>query len=218
MARGASLGRLAEVSARQWGLVTARQARTEGVSAPDLHRLVGDEALEVVTRGVYFVRGGPHPDLLELRAAWLQLQPAVEVEQRNTVEGVVSHTSAALVHGLGDFLGDRHEFTLPSRRQTRRPDVILHRGDVGDGDVEWVDALPVTSVSRTIGDLLTRQHDGGHVARVALGALAKGTVSRAELVAVLARFALSFGLPAGDGEAVLDHLGALARSEQGIWS
>jgi hypothetical protein len=35
--------------------------------------------------------------------------------------GVVSHRSAAELYGLGHLTADQHEFTVPSRRQTRRP-------------------------------------------------------------------------------------------------
>jgi hypothetical protein len=65
---------------------------------------------------------------------------------------VVSHRSAAVVLELGDIYADVHEFCSPARRQTRRPDVRLHRGAVRAEDWALVDGLPVTTPLRTITD------------------------------------------------------------------
>lgn len=209
MARAESAARIADISARQWGLVTARQAAAEGVTASDLHRLAADRLLEPVARGVYYLRGGSVPTLLELRAAWLQLQPAKEAEERSEADGVVSYTSAAVAHGVGVFLGDTHEFTVPARKQTRRKDVVLHVSVVTPKEVVWLDGLPVTSIPRTVADLLDWPHSGDHVARVAFDALHRGLTTREELAAALGPVAPRVGHPVGDGEGALEYLRAL---------
>ena len=97
-----------------------------------LTRLVDGGLLERVAHGIYRVRGTPEADHLDLRAAWLQLDPGRPAWQRldDPEVAVVSHTSAASLYGVGDLRADVHEFTIPDRRQTRRPDVRLHRGRV----------------------------------------------------------------------------------------
>lgn len=93
---------------------------------------MADRRLGRVTHGVYRVRAGGEPDHLWLRAAWLGLDPGRTVWERldDPDVAVVSHTSAAAVHGVGVLRADVHEFTLPTRRQTRRGDLRLHRGHV----------------------------------------------------------------------------------------
>src|SRR2546427_3307299 len=70
-----SLQRLRDVAEDQWGLVTLRQAGEAGVGWRSIARLVDAGLLERVAHGVYRIRGGPQPDNLGLRAAWLQLDP-----------------------------------------------------------------------------------------------------------------------------------------------
>ncbi|MGH7746009.1 MAG: type IV toxin-antitoxin system AbiEi family antitoxin domain-containing protein, partial [Candidatus Dormibacteria bacterium] len=127
MDRTPTYGRLAGIAADQWGLITRRQAEAAGVSAATLKRLARTSGgLERLAHGVYRLAGAPLPRHPDLRAAWLQLAPEVPAWQRTPEQGVVSHRSAARLYGIGDLPADRHEFTLPVRRQSRRADVRLH--------------------------------------------------------------------------------------------
>jgi hypothetical protein len=150
MPRPSTLGRLGEVAEDQWGLVTRRQAEEiAGIPASTFARMAADgSALERVAHGVYRVAGAPIPDHLELRAAWLQLAPETPAWDRTPEQGVASHRSAAALYGAGHPPADRHDFTLPARRQSRRPDVRLHQRLVGV--TEWVhqQGLPVTRPNR----------------------------------------------------------------------
>jgi predicted transcriptional regulator of viral defense system len=119
MGAAVSLGRLAGLTEAQHGLVTARQAELRGVPRRDLARLAQSGGLERVAYGVYRVAGAPRARLLELRAAWLQLAPGVDVDQRVVAGGVVSHASAATVFGVGLLEPVRHEFTVPGPRRVR---------------------------------------------------------------------------------------------------
>jgi hypothetical protein len=49
--------------------------------------------------------------------------------------------------------------TLPERRQTRRPDVRLHRGPVKDSEWIHVRGLPITRPSRIAADLLADREE-----------------------------------------------------------
>ena len=198
-----TLGRLAEISRDQWGLVTRRQAERAGVSPATLQRLASESVLERVTQGVYHLAGAPTPDYLELRAAWLQLAPDVLAWKRAPAEGVVSHRSAAAVYGLGHLPADRHEFTLPVRRQSRRPDVRLHHRQVADA--EWISlrGLPVTRPSRIASDLLSDREDPEAVAHVVADAIRSVFDYPGTFPDTLAPHAAKFGLRRQDGLALL---------------
>jgi predicted transcriptional regulator of viral defense system len=206
----AALERLiAELAEGQWGLLTAAQARASGVSRVQLARLADDKMLTRLAHGVYVLRGATGVEHLELRAAWLALDPermAAERLRDPTKGAVVSHASAARLHKLGDLEADRHEFTLAERKQSRRSDVRLHRGSLVPDDLVTVAGLPVTATERVVVDLLADRHDGEHVARVLAAAVRVRSVDLERLEPQLAPFAARFGFPAGQGDQVLDHL------------
>lgn len=208
MSRSAALARLGEIAQAQWGLVTARQASTVEVTQPELSRLAADGAVERVAFGVYHMAGVPLPRLLELRVAWLQLQPGVKAEMREPACGVVSHTSAAAMYEVGDLDAERHEFTVPIRRRTRRSDVVLHVAPLPNREVTWVDQLPVASPPRLVADLLRDHHDGEHVARVAADCIHHRLAAEPELAAVAAPYAAAYGFPPREAEGFLAHLTA----------
>jgi predicted transcriptional regulator of viral defense system len=187
----------------QWGLVTTQQVEATGVAWSTLARQVRFGSLERVAHGVYRVRGAGEPEHLELRAAWLQLSPATPAWERTPAQGVVSHRSAAALYGLGHLPADVHEFILPARKQTRRDDVRLHRGDLPDGGWITLNSLPVTRPYRIAADLLAEKEDPGAVGELIADALRPvydypGTVARA-----IAPYAAAHGLRRGDGIGLL---------------
>src|SRR5688572_23944642 len=122
MPRPSTIVSLAELAEAQWGLFTLRQAEATGMAWTTLSRLVTAGGAERVAHAVYRLRGTAADDHLDVHAAWLQLAPAVRAWERIPSQGVVSHRSAAAVHGFGHLPADIHQFTLPARRQTRRDD------------------------------------------------------------------------------------------------
>jgi hypothetical protein len=205
MPRSSTLQKLSDLSEDQWGLVTRRQAADAGISPATLNRLAAEGlVLKRVAHGVYRLVGAPEPDHEALRAAWLQLAPETPAWDRDPREGVVSHRSAASMYGLGDLAEDRHEFTIPRRRQSRRPDVRLHRGTVDDAEWLVLRGLPVTRPSRIASDLLHDNADPTAVAQIVSSAMRgvyeyPGTIARA-----LAPQAARFGFRRNDGVAMLD--------------
>jgi Transcriptional regulator, AbiEi antitoxin len=190
------------VADEQWGLITKQQVQATGVAWTTLSRRVERGSIERVAHGVYRVRGGGEPDHLELRAAWLQLEPRILAWERTPADGVVSHRSAAALYGIGHLPADTHEFTLPARKQTRREDVRLHRGDV-DNDCISLRGLPVTRPRRIAADLLAAREDPGAVAQVIVDALRSVLDFPGSVASAVAPFAASHGLRRGDGIGLL---------------
>ena len=204
MARTCTVRRLAELAEDQWGLVTRAQAEKAGVPRSTFDRLAADGSiLERVAHGVYHLAGAPLPDHVALRAAWLQLAPDIPAWDRTPDQGVMSHRSAAALYGLGHLPADIHEFTLPSRRQTRRADVRLHRRPVDEH--EWIElrGLPVTRPSRIAADLLRDREDPEAVATVIADAIRDVYDYPSTFADSLAPLAARFGLRRGDGLALL---------------
>jgi hypothetical protein len=164
--------------------------------------------MERVAYGVYRVSGAPRPRLLDLRAAWLQLAPGIDVDRRSPAEGVVSHASAAVVYQSGLLAPFGHEFSvpLPRRVRSRRDDVVIHRVRLRDDEVGWVDEMLVTLPTRMVGDLCAASIDGGHLAGVVADLLGKRLASRDDVAAALAPHSHKYGGRSGDGHQFLEYL------------
>jgi hypothetical protein len=187
--------------------VTRRQAELARIPRATLARLTADgSVLERVARGVYQLTGAPTPDHVALRAAWLQLAPDTPAWRRTPDQGVVSHRSAAALYGLGHLPADRHEFTVPKRRQSRRPDVRIHQRQLNSGD--WIElrGLFVTRPFRIASDLLYDQEDPEAVAHVIADAIRGAYDYPGNFAEALTRHAGQFGLRRGDGSALLRQL------------
>jgi hypothetical protein len=210
MSRPSAIARLAVVAEDQWGLITRQEAQAAGIARATLERLVANSLLERVDHGVYRLAGAPIPDHMELRAAWLRLAPAVPRWQRTLGQGVVSFRSAASMYGVGDMPADRHEFTVPGRRQSRRPDVRFHVRPQGPGP--WIElrGLPVTRPSRIASDLLFDNEDPEAVAQIVAQSIREVYDYPGTFAAALAPHAARFGLRRGDGVELLEWLLGLA--------
>jgi len=186
------------VGSSQWGLVTTAQAHEAGVSKMQLSRLADRGTVHRVRHGVYALPSADTGPLQGLRAAWLATgsQPA-----GNQPLAVVSGESAAAVHGLGDLLPSKYEFTTAVRRQTTQPDTRYRKRDLRDEDVTWVNGLPVTTVARTVEDLAAGGTDFDHLAVAVRDAVATTDIASDALVQALEPAVERFRSP--DGNALL---------------
>lgn len=218
MVRLSAIARLAAVAEDQWGLVTRQQAQATGIPRATLERLVAGASLERLDTGVYRLAGAPIPDHVALRAAWLRLAPGVQRWQRTIAQGVVSHRSAASMYGVGDLPADRHEFTVPARRQSRKSDVRFHVRPRGPG--KWIElrGLPVTRPSRIASDLLLDSEDPEAVAQIVATSIERVYDYPGTFADTLGPCATRFGLRRGDGLALLEWLLRLVNHpETGRW-
>lgn len=199
---------LADLAASQWGLFTTAQARPLGFSAQRIARLADHSTIERLRHGVYRIGGAPSVSHEQLRAAWLLIEPAVTAGERLEAvhPGVVSHRSAAKLHGLGDLDADVMEFATTGRKQSRLVDVRYRTTQAGRHRWTLLDGLPVTTVLATIDDLAADHLDGGHLASVVRDAVTTNLVDTDALIAVLAPHAHKYGTTPGDGAGLLDRL------------
>lgn len=193
-------GAVAEIAASQWGLVTTAQAEAHGVSRMLLSRMAASRELERVMHGVYVATshsGGPEVDV---RARWIALDPGTLAPERLALPheaGVVSHTSAAAMHRIGDIPVGEVELTVPERHRTRRPGTLFHRASLDPSDVTLIDGLPVTTPARTVADLLVDGHDMAHVADAVADILARNLDTTARLAVALDPIADQFDADSG---------------------
>lgn len=199
------VARTSALAAGQWGLFTSAQAEAEGITRLQLARLTDAGVIERVDRGIYAAPAAVD-ERTPLRAAWLSLEPARLAEERLTnpvATGVMSHTSAAALHGIGNLLDDEPEVTMPDRKQSRRG-IRLHRAALDTDEVTIAEGLPVTTPARTVADFLRDGRDPSHVAEIAGDVLRRGLASRQDMATALEPLARRNGQPTG--AALLEHL------------
>ncbi len=200
---------LAEVTESQWGMTTSAQALARGVSHMNLTRLTHSGDLVRLAHGVYRDAGAPSTEHEELRAAWLAAEPTKLAYERladHPPGAVVSGISACKLHGIGDLRAMRSEFTTPTRRQTQRPDVRYRTRVLPERDVTLRDGLPVTTVERTIADLVEDRHDLSIVAGVLRDGAQLSRLDAERLVELLCPLAERNGHSKGNGRALLTQL------------
>ncbi|MFG3208024.1 type IV toxin-antitoxin system AbiEi family antitoxin domain-containing protein [Streptomyces sp. NPDC048192] len=108
---------LSEAAADQWGLVTSAQAKELGVNGVQLLRLTEAGLLSNVGRGVYLLTAVGVPPHLDVKVAWLRLQPKKFLWERPAGDpdsGVVSHASACQLLDLGDIPRPRSRDQRPA--------------------------------------------------------------------------------------------------------
>lgn len=194
-------------------MITTAQAGARGVSRLDLARLAGSGDLVRLAHGVYRDAGAPADEYEDLRAAWLSTDPARSAEARLRDEPasvVVTGASAAWLHRAGELLADRHEFTTPVRRQSQRAEIRYRQRQLGPVDVTIVSGLPVTTLERTVADLVGSRTDLSLVADVLSDAARMSRLDLDRLAALLAPLSARNGLRRGDGEALLGRLVEIA--------
>lgn len=122
---------------------TVAEAYATGWTASALQNAVRHGRIRRLRRGVYTALGKETPALAAVGAA------------RAVPQAVVSHRSAALLHGL-PLIGPQPpvpELTVPPRTRGDIPSVHPHRARLRPEDVVTVGDTKVTAVARTVCDL-----------------------------------------------------------------
>lgn len=136
---------LFEIGLAHYGLITRAQAQQAGLSDELISARQRRGLLRVVGRGVYRISGFPESWRSKVLQAVLLGGPTA----------VASHGTAAALHRLDGFGEGRLEITV-DRDVSRRPGgaiVHRHRAPLREMDRDVVDAIPCTSICRTLVDV-----------------------------------------------------------------
>jgi predicted transcriptional regulator of viral defense system len=138
------------------GLFTSKQAREIGVMDSVLVHLAQRGRLVRTARGVYRIAHYPADRFAQYREAVLWAQSSQGPERI-----ALSHETALLVLGISDVNPQKIHLTVPQGARLRREKpswLVLHRADLAPGD--WMDheGIPITSVERTLYDILATTH------------------------------------------------------------
>jgi predicted transcriptional regulator of viral defense system len=160
------------------GLVTATQARALGIADSVLARLTQRGKLERVARGVYRIPYFPADRLSQYREAVLWARASQGPEQV-----ALSHETALGVYGISDVNPSRVHLTVPkdARLRRRKPKwIVIHWGDLPPTDVTTHEGLPVTTVARSVLDVMEATGRLGLARQAVKDARKEGYISTAE--------------------------------------
>ena len=132
---------IANLAARQHGVVTRTQLTALGLGHGAIDRRVTRRLLHPIHRGVFAVGHAA----VSREGAWLAAVLATGAD------AVLSHRSAAALWGLHNGSPARPEVTAPHRR--RRADIRTHRIALRPDEVTKEHGIPVTTPARTLLDL-----------------------------------------------------------------
>ena len=134
------------------GLITAEQARTEGFTDSVLARLVHRKRIERIARGVYRIPYLSPGRFSQYREAVLWAKA-----NRGPDPVAISHATALAIYGISDANPASIHLTVPSEARLRRKmpkGVVVHYGDLSAAAISFQEGIPVTTIERTIADLL----------------------------------------------------------------
>ena len=140
--RAAAIADLAEA---QYGVVTRAQLIALGLTAREIDYRIATSRLHVVHRRVFSVGHR----ILSQRARWMAAVLA------GGPDAVLSHRSATALYGLLPSSSGRIHVTAPRKLHPRRG-LVFHRADLRPDEIDRVEGIPVTGLSRTILDLASR--------------------------------------------------------------
>jgi hypothetical protein len=111
------------------------------------------------------------------------------------------------MHGDTSFYETPFSFDVAMPKRTAREDVRLRHWPVDEVDVRIIEGLPVTSIERTVADLVRGHEDPSLVGGFIAGACSRGhVVDEARLAELLAPLASRNGFARGDGKAFAHEL------------
>lgn len=162
------------------GLLTSKQARNAGILDSVLVRLAQRGRLERAARGVYRIAHFPQSKFSQYREALMWAEANHGPEEP---EVALSHETALALYGVSDANPSLVNITVPKTARLRREQpkwIAVHRGDLHPLDVTLHEGLTVTTVARTITDVLNESGRIELVRQAVTDARRTGYISNSE--------------------------------------
>jgi predicted transcriptional regulator of viral defense system len=165
---------LYEIAEAQAGYFTARQARQAGFTWERLSGNSKNGRFIRVAQGIYRLSHFPGSPYEDLFVAWL----------RAGKYSVISHESALAIYDLSDVIPGQVHLIVPRTASRRRRGMRLHTNRLRPDEVTSRIGLPVTTIPRTIVDVISSGVANEQIIRAIYEALQRGLVTREDLLGV----------------------------------
>ena len=155
----------------QGGYFTAAQAGEAGYSWERLSNTTKSGKFLRVSRGIYRLARFPASRFEDLHIASLRTGP----------DSVISHESALTVYDLSDVIPARTHIIIPRTGSRRRKGIQLHTQKLEDDEITQREGLRITSVERTIADVIVWGISYQHARQAVQEALQRGLTTKRKL-------------------------------------
>jgi predicted transcriptional regulator of viral defense system len=169
--------KLYQIAEQQAGYFTSEQALAAGFTQPLLSYYAHTGQFARIKRGIYRLTQFPEMPFADLFVAWLQMGK----------DSVISHDSALVVYGLSDVLPGEIHVTMPRTASRRREDIRLHTNRLTADEITRRAGLPITTVPRTIADVIASGLGEEQVHQAIREAIERGLVTEKTLASYATR-------------------------------
>jgi predicted transcriptional regulator of viral defense system len=163
---------LYKIAESQSGFFTTKQAKKAGYSWERLSSLSKQKKFQRIERGIYRIMLFPSSQFEDFFIAVL----------KSGEDSVVSHESALYVYDLSDILPDEIHITIPKNRSRRREGIKYHICRINKNEITSYQGLPITTVERTIADIIRTGMDIHLVNQSIKQAIERGMITRQSLL------------------------------------
>lgn len=163
---------LYQIAEAQAGYFTAQQAQRAGFSWERLSSNANRGKFVRIKPGVYRLAHFPGSPYEDLFIAWLRTGPS----------SAISHESALSLYELTDVLPGEVHVIVPRTASRRREGIRLHTNRLEPDEVTSRNGLPVTTVARTIADVIVGGLAIEHVRQAIQEALRRGLATPDDLL------------------------------------
>lgn len=173
-----AIRRLNDIAFSQKGMFTTAQAEAAGVERYAVSRLEKLGNVERLAKGVYRMGGAPSQREEDVFAVWLSLEPkrrpgSLRIEE----DPVAMGATAAWLYRIGEIGPTPYEFCMSTRKQTKRPNLILRKRTLKPSDISIASGIPATTPDRTVVDLVDFGEDLSLVSNVLNDAISQGLIT-----------------------------------------
>ncbi len=163
---------LYHIAEDQGGYFSIAQANAVGIRRNQIYRAVKQSTIERVHHGIYRLTLFPASQFEEIYAAVVSMGD----------KAVVGYETALYVYGLSDIIPAEIHLIMPRSSSRRRKHVKMHTNKLSDEDITYFEGFRITTVARTIVDVLSTHADSDQVQMAILQAIAQGQTTRAKLI------------------------------------
>ena len=164
---------LYSIAEDQGGYFSLSQANSIGIRRNQIYRAVKQSTIERVYHGVYRLVLFPAGQFEETYAAVVSMGD----------KAVVGYETALYVYGLSDIIPVNIHLIMPRSSSRRRKHVKMHTAKLDDQEITSYEGFRITTVARTIVDVLSAHADTDQVHMAISQAIAQGMTTPAKLIA-----------------------------------
>jgi len=163
---------LYKIAEDQGGYFSLSQVKAIGIRRNQIYRAVKQSTIERVYRGVYRLVLFPGNQFEEIYAAVVSVGD----------QAVVGYETALYVYDLSDIIPDDIHLIIPRSSSRRRKHIKMHTNKLDDQDITIYEGFRITTVARTIVDVLATHADTDQVRMAISQAIVKGMTTREKLI------------------------------------